>query len=112
MPAEEFDTPATVEHEAAGLVIAVMEQLARGELLSTAELGTRVGASRDTARRILRTLAGKDWARAELADGREVWSIGPELPRLGHAYTALLVRRAAALRADYDRATAPLREGA
>lgn len=97
-----------VHHEAAAAVCDLLAALIEhGGWLSTAELSERTGVGRDTARRVLRELSSRGWVRPETHAGAEVWTIGPELPRIGHAYAALLAARLAALRAELDRVVAP-----
>lgn len=96
-------------HEAAwGVMCLLTELLAYGGWLSTTDLADRCGLGRDTVRRMLRTLECRAWVRRELAENRELWTIGPELPRIGVQFQELLVQRSAALRADFDHLHRPI----
>ena len=104
--------PAAPEEELHGGTLQVMalllELLTHGGWLGTTELARRAGAHRDTARRILVTLAARHWVRRDGDGDASLWTIGPELPRIGLLYQDLLHQRALAVRADLDRALAPL----
>lgn len=96
-------------HKATGDVMALLLVLAHhAGALPTRELAERAEVHRDTARRILRELATQGWVRVVGQDDAEVWSIGPELPRLGLDYQRRLVAAARALHDDHNRLMQPL----
>lgn len=96
-------------HEIAFLAAGVPEcLLGHGGWMSTQELATKLDTHRDTMRRICQTLAFKGWLVSQDVDGKQMWTIGPELPRIGLAYLELLTRRAQGLRAEFDAATAAI----
>lgn len=98
-------------HKATADVMALLLVLARhAGVLSTRELAESAQVHRDTARRILRELAGQGWVRVVGEGDGEAWSLGPELPRLGLDYQRRLVAAAAALNADFARLMQPLQE--
>lgn len=78
--------------------------------LTTSDLADRAGCGRDSARRILKTAALQGWVRREPVDGSDRWMLGPELPRIGFQYQALLNRQAAILRADFETLTRPFNQ--
>lgn len=84
--------------------------LEHGGWMSSSELGKATGLDRNAIRRMARTLEAGDWLRREQVDGSDLWTIGPELPRIGLQYAALLNRRMTVIRADFDRLSEPLRE--
>lgn len=97
-------------HETAWAVTALlMELMTFGGWLSSSDLADRCGLQRDTVRRMLRTLEARAWVRREPSDGRDLWLIGPGLPRIGVQYHELLQRRAMAIQADLTSTLTPFR---
>ncbi len=92
-------------------MLLLTELVACSSWLSTSDLAERCGIGRDTARRMLRTFERRAWVRREVADSKDLWTIGPELPRIGLQFHALLERRAAALRADFTASLQPFGRG-
>lgn len=98
-------------HKGAADVMALLLVLARRHgALGTGELAQAAEVHRDTARRILRELAAAGWVRLVGQDEGEVWSLGPELPRLGLDWQRRLVEAARELHADHTRLMQPLEE--
>ena len=99
---------AITHHEATANVCELLVALVcHGGWLSTTEISEKTGIHRDVLRRMLRELAERAWVCASTFDGKELWTIGPELPRIGIQYQALLVARSQQLRNDFDRLNTP-----
>ncbi|HNH45557.1 MAG TPA: helix-turn-helix domain-containing protein [Myxococcota bacterium] len=91
-------------HQGTWQVMAVLVQLmACKGWLGSSKLGEVAGLNRDSVRRICRTLESQGWVRRESHDGQDLWTIGPELPRIGVQYHELINRRLTALDADFNR---------
>ncbi len=98
-------------HKATGDVMALLLILAsRHGSMATRELAEAAEVHRDTTRRMLRELATAGWVRVVGQDEGEVWSLGPELPRLGLDWQRRLVEAARALHDDHNRLMQPLEE--
>lgn len=82
--------------------------LAHGGWMKISDLAERVGAHRDSVRRVVGELVRREWVRTrEGEDGADRYALGPELPAIGHAYLQLLQVEQSRLKRDFDRATVP-----
>lgn len=106
------DVAATDWSDATWTTMLVLDALLNAQgYLTTIQVGERVGTSRETARRILRTLLSAGWVHRAEVEGADLWLLGPELPRIGVQFHELLAARQRALRADFDRLQVPPSSG-
>lgn len=97
----------TTHQPTADVVAIVGHLLEHGGWARSAEIGRVAGVHRDTARRILRELGDAGWVEARPIDGETRYRIGPELPRLGLAFLALLQREQEETKRRWTAATVP-----
>lgn len=99
-----------VHHESTAAVVAIISALLDVDAwVSTSTLAATTDLQRDTVRRICCELAEHGWVqRTRGEDGSDRWMLGLRLPQIGLTVQARLVRRAEALRRDFDQLTAPL----
>lgn len=93
-------------HAATADVIALLSALLEhGGWVTSGQLGLTL--HRDTARRMLRELARAGWVEAREGEGETRYRIGPELPRIGLGYLALLQAEQEQLAGRFAAATIP-----
>ena len=100
----------TTQHSAASAVCELLYALARaGAWVPTHALAEQAGTQADTARRICRELAARDWVIRRADDGgAEQWRWGPALDDVGAGWSAQMEARIERLCGERDLVAVPL----